>query len=233
MSDAASFYADQAARSPSSATSQPGAGTADASSTSSATSPKSPGTAASVALHSFYDLPPNTPGAAVSPTSQASKTAVSPTSASSAVSPVSNPFADSSPGDSDDAVTSPAPPGGANPTATPGESPDSSTAGPTAAAASSTVSPASLLSPEQQRVKEVMDKFAEWHTDLTKSASRQLIKEGNLHRQATFKSVDRTVFLFNDWYALTHIRLTYHCLEHRHSSLTFHPPLCVWQFPHH
>ena len=43
-----------------------------------------------------------------------------------------------------------------------------------------------------------MSRFSEWHTDLTKNPTRVLLKEGNLHRQATFKSVDRTIFLFND-----------------------------------
>ena len=47
-------------------------------------------------------------------------------------------------------------------------------------------------------MREIMSRFSEWHTDLTKNPTRILLKEGNLHRQATFKSVDRTIFLFND-----------------------------------
>lgn len=48
-----------------------------------------------------------------------------------------------------------------------------------------------------------MSRFAEWHTDLSKNRNRTLIKEGRLHRQAKFKSVDRLVYLFNDAFLVT------------------------------
>ena len=48
-----------------------------------------------------------------------------------------------------------------------------------------------------------MDRFSDWHTDLTRSPARVLIKEGSLARQATFKTVERVLFLFNDCLVVT------------------------------
>ena len=48
-----------------------------------------------------------------------------------------------------------------------------------------------------------MKRFAEFHTDLTANPRRRLIREGVVARQATFKQVDRTLFLFNDCLLIT------------------------------
>jgi ankyrin repeat protein len=57
---------------------------------------------------------------------------------------------------------------------------------------------ASKLGPEQEAVALVQSRFAEYHTDLTATKSRRLIKEGSLGRKAKFKVVDRILLLFND-----------------------------------
>ena len=141
-------------------------------------SPASPGTAASAALASFYDLPPHSPQNPSSPSAESAAAA-----AAALPSPTSPPTAATSPSS--------------------GQHHENATPGAAESPASGASVPSPTLTAEQQKVRDIMSRFAEWHTDLSKNPSRVLLKEGNLHRQATFKTVDRTVYLFNDCFLIT------------------------------
>ena len=161
----------------------------------------SPGSSASAALASFYDLPPHTADAAQSPIPSPSSTASSASAAS--FTPLTSPAA-SSPAPQ---PTSPRTPDSQIATTT---NTAAATTSPTSQVGPTSPSPATPASPpppslsaEQQQVKDVMARFAEWHTDLSKNPNRLLIKEGRLARQAKFKSVDRLVYLFNDAFLVT------------------------------